>query len=233
MEDVDSWGGVDPRTKTKLRWNMKNLILVVALVLLSGCANPQKKQENTYTPQHEDTNTALLKIKTEAEQKAWMENYLKDATSSWVVVDGFRGIKWGEKLEVIKSEKKMVLSSGPEKTMQSLYSIKDDQMSIGGASLDYLFYLFYEGKFSGVAIGTKGKKNYSALVDATDQKYKNCHLVNKYLDDYQCFTKGASVIIKYNRFSEAGSLVINSDDIQNEMAKKKAQEAGSGAAKDF
>lgn len=167
------------------------------------------------------------------EKTAKMNNHPQELTSSWVTVNDFRGIVWGTPLDKLKTEKKMVLSASPEKAGRSFYIIKNDQLSIGAANLDFLFYLFFENKFAGVAIGTKGRENYTNLVRAASEKYKVCHQENRYLNNYKCFVKSASISLTYNQFNEDGSLVILSNEIQQEKDAKLSESAKIGAKNDF
>jgi hypothetical protein len=76
--------------------------------------------------------------------------------------DGFRGIKWGTNISMLK-DVKMVEQDKSSKSDLVWYIRKDDPLAIGKAKLENIFYLFWMGNFESVWIDFKGDENFETL----------------------------------------------------------------------
>lgn len=94
----------------------------------------------------------------------WSCTLLTNSTSSKTSEsenDGFRGIKWGTPLEEMESE--LTLVGRDEGKRIQWFQKGDDDLSLGGAALESIHYVFYEGIFKRVAMVAKGAGNYNLL----------------------------------------------------------------------
>jgi hypothetical protein len=82
------------------------------------------------------------------------------------IPDGFRGIKWGESIKNISG-----LMQGEKQGRMIGYVRKNDKMFIGNAKLTSIRYTFYNDKFCGVVIITKGPLNFQGVVDTFTEAY--------------------------------------------------------------
>jgi hypothetical protein len=77
--------------------------------------------------------------------------------------DGFRRVKWGTPLEEMKSE--LTFVGRDEGKQVEWYGKENDDLSLGGATLESIHYVFFEGMFKRVAMVAKGPENYGLLRD--------------------------------------------------------------------
>lgn len=64
---------------------------------------------------------------------------------------------------------------------------KGDELKIGGATLESIEYGFWQGKLSDVIIKFKGYANFSALKDATFEKFGSGYKPNQFMESYWWF----------------------------------------------
>jgi len=76
--------------------------------------------------------------------------------------DGFRGIKWGTEISMLKDMEKV--EQDQSSNSDSLwYTRKGDPLAIGKAKLENIIYSFWIGKFESVWIDFKGDENFETL----------------------------------------------------------------------
>lgn len=75
--------------------------------------------------------------------------------------DSFAGIKWGTDIGSLKN---MILIE-EDKSMKGLkiYGRENENLKFGGADIETIAYMFYEGKFGGVYIVFKGEANFTKI----------------------------------------------------------------------
>jgi hypothetical protein len=81
--------------------------------------------------------------------------------------DGFRGIKWGTDIKTLTGFDLKEMT--PWK--QGTYSRKNEEMTLGGAKLKEVQWLFYEGRLFQVGIITPDAGAFKALKEATERRY--------------------------------------------------------------
>lgn len=144
---------------------------------------------------------------------------------------GFRNISWGENLTKIKGMEKVYVSD--EDSDIVTYSRDKDVLQIGAAKLDFIRYVSWKNKFSGVIISFKGSTNYEGLKATLFEKFGKEQEQHDSGNSLRWFGKDTDIILEYNTAIRAGSLMFYGNKIRAEedaYIKKKAKE---GAAKDF
>jgi hypothetical protein len=120
--------------------------------------------------------------------------------------DGFRGIKWGTKIETLKDMTKQ-LQQGDE----IQYTRISDKLQIGNAEVDDIVYVFWKDKFISVMIMTKGFSNWSALKEEAFKQFCKGSQDNKNIETYTwgSVLRGKTFIsLKYNQISEQTRIVM-------------------------
>ncbi len=120
--------------------------------------------------------------------------------------DGFRGIKWGTKIETLKDMTKK-LQQGD----RILYTRNNDKLQIGNAELDDVVYVFWKDKFISVMITTKGFSNWIALKDEAFKQFGKGSQDNKHIETYTwgSVLHGKTFIsLKYNQISKHARIVM-------------------------
>jgi hypothetical protein len=143
--------------------------------------------------------------------------------------DGFRGIKWGTEFSTLKN----MVYKGTDESYGGikLYNKRNDEMNIGSAKLTEVLYGFWQGKFEGVRIETKGYVNFSNLKETCFQKFPGGWCSHS----GSCIWDGAVTFLslEYNEITEKGELWINSISMRKQMKKYDEQKAKEGAATGF
>ena len=92
---------------------------------------------------------------------------------------GFRGISWGSKYSDLAG------LSVTEKTGNIwMAEKKDEQMSIGAATLSQVSYIFTDEKFTSVVVVTNTLANNQALLDALNSQFGTPERPNRFMDKY-------------------------------------------------
>lgn len=145
--------------------------------------------------------------------------------------DGFRGIKWGTDISTLKDMR--YIRTDPSYGGIKLYSRNGDELKIGGAVLESIEYGFWQGKFSNLLIEFKGFTNYSALKDATFEKFGAGHKPNKFMEEYYWFGEITVMSIYYSEISSEGHLYMHSEEITKQQKRYEAEKAKKGAETGF
>ncbi len=144
--------------------------------------------------------------------------------------DGFRGIKWGTD----KSELKDLNSYGTDdQDGTEMFVKKTDELQIGDAKLEHIFYVFWKNKFSGVMIKSKGYSNCRDLKQATFAKFGKGSQDNQFIEKYVWYGTTTTIILNYNEISEEGTLLLISMELRKQQEEYKQKKAKEGAEKDF
>ncbi len=142
--------------------------------------------------------------------------------------DGFRGIKWGVRIETLKDMTKLYTKGDT-----TIYMRKNDKLQMGDTELQDISYMFWQDKFYSVYIQTKGYLDWSALKKVLFLKFGKGSQDNKYIEYYRwgLFSGKAAIDIKYNHISKQGTLMMRGNKIMNEMRQSKKQKAREEAKK--
>jgi len=147
--------------------------------------------------------------------------------------EGFRGVKWGSKIETLTGFNKV----GSDDSL-SFYVRDNDQMTIGGAQLQAVLYVFSDGELANVMLTTKGKTNSDALKKALTARFGEPIQENPYLDNYKWLHNplsagGVVISLEYDMFSNDGKCQFYHCAAVMKSLKKEEKKAQDGAKKDF
>lgn len=143
--------------------------------------------------------------------------------------DGFRGIKWGTDI----SEMKDMVVYGKLHDSTQMYERQNDEMQIGDAKIEHIFYLFWNNKLSTVMIVTKESANYFALREAVFAKFGRGAQKNQFIKDYKWHGSITKILLNYNQFTERGDLFFLSVEYLKKQEQKDKLKAKEGAEKGF
>jgi hypothetical protein len=145
--------------------------------------------------------------------------------------DGFRNVKWGTDFSTLTDMQYV----GTDQSYGGVkkYTKKGDELRIGGATLEGIEYGFWQGKFSSVLIKVKGFANFSALKDATFEKFGSGHKGNRFMERYIWFGEITTMMLDYREVSSVGSLFMNSKEINAQQKIYEQENAKKGAEKGF
>jgi len=143
---------------------------------------------------------------------------------------GFRNIAWGENLTKIKGMKKMDVSD--EDSDIVTYARDQDSLQIGAAKLDFIRYVAWKDKFSGVIISFKGSSNHEGLKDTLVEKFGKGKK-DDYNDSLGWYGVDTTIILDYNTETREGSLMFYGNKIRAEEDAYRKQKAKEGAVKGF
>ena len=143
--------------------------------------------------------------------------------------DGFRGIKWGTKLETLKGMTKVRKQSDKNST----FCFKNNEnLQIGNAQLTEIGYVFWRDKFYAVIVKTEGYSNWSHLKDAAFAKFGKGNQKNKQIEGYKwgSFPNGKTIIVlHYNQLPKVGTFVMFGVKVMKEQKQFDKQKAKEGA----
>jgi hypothetical protein len=135
--------------------------------------------------------------------------------------DGFRGIKWETDISQNQDEMKLVKNAEG----LDIYVRNGDKLSIGGAELRSIAYVYIGGKFAFVAMKTGGEEGNSALLRAFEAQFGPGERPNRYLDKF--FWRGtvATISLACSPILEECDAAIASTRMANVLAARKQKEA--------
>lgn len=134
--------------------------------------------------------------------------------------DGFRDIKWGD-----APRKNMTFWSHDSTRNIKTYTINNDKMSVGEASITSIYYWYFDNKFMGVYLQNYGLGDFNSLKATLEAKFGSSYKSNKstqYLDYYMWSGGNTEITMKYNNYSGEGEIIImnNSFSKESEQYKK-------------
>jgi len=143
--------------------------------------------------------------------------------------DGFRGIKWGQDISTVNGL--VYVATDPAYGGVALYMREGDELKMGSAKLEGIFYGFWKDKFSNVRIAISGDTNWSNFKTIVFEKFGEGYQNNKSIEDYYWWGEDTWMILRYDEFSKNGAFLMASTQIttlqeewEKEQAKKGAEE---------
>jgi len=154
------------------------------------------------------------------------------SSNAFAEADGFRGIKWGTEFSTVK-DSMTYLRTDPVYGGIKIYSRKDDDLHIGGATLESIGYGFWQDKFCSVDIQFKGYTNFSSLKDALFEKFGAGSKPNRSLEEYFWHGVITGISLIYKEVSREGYLFMFSNEINKQQENFKSEKAKEGAETGF
>jgi hypothetical protein len=147
--------------------------------------------------------------------------------------DGFRDIKWGTEIAMLKNMEKVKQdkSSIPDLVW---YTKKGDTLAIGKAKLKTVFYSFWMGKFDSVWIDFEDDENFETLKKELFERFGKARApeapmektqrgargepsaMNRIEGFYAWWGRNTEVVLSYSRERHKGTLTMNSTMISEE-----------------
>lgn len=125
--------------------------------------------------------------------------------------DGFRGIVWGTDISQLKD---MEFIKVDPKTGIRLYKRKKDNMKIGNANLDAIYYGFFNNKFYVVIAETLFFTDFEELKRACFENFGKGDQPRLYFDEYFWDGEKVKISLIYDRASINGTLMIVSKELE-------------------
>lgn len=135
--------------------------------------------------------------------------------------DGFRGITWGTHINQLKDLEFVKID---EKTGISLYKKKKENLTIGNAKLDVIYYGFYDDKFYAVIAQTLFFTDFEELKKACFENFGKGKQPRLYYDEYFWDGEKAKISLIYDRTAINGTLMIVSKELEKYIKDNKTQE---------
>lgn len=142
---------------------------------------------------------------------------------------GFRGFRWGDKLSQHKEELSELSTDGAEHKM---FTRRGDKLSIGGATLTDLTYVFYKDEFAAVQIITKGTSDGRALREAFSSQFGAGNQDNPFIQKWTWLGPTVFILLSCGPIKDECSAQIASVNYVRTYRADRAAKAASGA-KDF
>jgi len=114
--------------------------------------------------------------------------------------DNFRGIKWGTNINDLPN---MQLCDTERSAAK--YTRKGDEMKIGDADLDTVYYNFSKGSFCGVFIQFSSLSNYYIIKQILFRKYGKGESLSP-AEGYKWHGPSVNIVLGYSKDSEKGRI---------------------------
>lgn len=140
---------------------------------------------------------------------------------------GFRNIEWGADFSHYQSE--MTAHRGAASI--DMYSRLNDKLSIGDAKLQYLAYIFYDGKFASVMFTSTGNVNKIALIKIFKKQFGERGKMNRSKHIYHWHGNKTEIALDCDKPSDGCTGILWSVEHKARRAEKEkaaAQDAKNG-----
>jgi len=125
--------------------------------------------------------------------------------------EGFRDITWGSDIKDLKDMEFVRLDP---KTGIKLYQKKKDNLMIGNAKLDAIYYGFYNDKFYVVIAQTLFFTDFEELKKACFEYFGKGEQPRLYYDEYFWDGERVKISLVYDRYAINGTLMIVSKELE-------------------
>ena len=106
------------------------------------------------------------------------------------------------------------------------YSIQDDDLQIGGAEADRIWYFFWRDKLAAISVSIKGFSNFKALKTVIFNKFgKGIQSDHSKDENYVWNGDITKVALYYSNDSYEGGLLMRSTEIQTQKDAYEAEQA--------
>lgn len=141
--------------------------------------------------------------------------------------DGFRGIKWGAPVSALGKTAQLVEEDKMDET--KFYQKTDEDLTLGGATLSRIAYVFWRGKFTSAIIKCDSASEFPALKSVAVARFGTPVKPNEFIERYGWLDDNALVSLYQN----PPTLMIVSMRLYNEQQAAREKKAKSGAATGF
>jgi len=141
--------------------------------------------------------------------------------------DGFRGIKWGQDISTI--EGLVLVVTDLSHSGIDVYAREGDELKIGAAELDGIYYGFWQDKVCNVQIYINGDVNFERVKAVVFEKFGEGYQSNEYIEEYHWRGDETWMVLRYNEFSEEGMLLMVSSQISTLQQAREEEQTKEGA----
>ncbi len=137
---------------------------------------------------------------------------------------GFRGFEWGTELSSRKNIE--LIEDGISGNFVKVYRIKNDELMIGDAKLEYIKYYEWKGKLYEVWILAKGNVNVENLLAACVKQFgpiRTWEYNDEYTSSILHAWRGKTTTIILRKDSDVGTLILRSREIEDLIQKERKQ----------
>lgn len=155
------------------------------------------------------------------------------ATTAFADVDGFRGMRWGERLDEAARTRPMTLVSSNKADDTVVYTIRDDRLWLGPARLEEIRYTFWKGRLYTVYLGTRGYEDFQKIKLVAIERFGPFDQPNLSVAKYFLQRDLTLAGLRYDTKSEGGSLLLISrmlHDLKQQIDRERIRQ---GAEADF
>lgn len=142
---------------------------------------------------------------------------------------GFRDVSWGMNKSQIADIQ--YHHTDPSYGGIELYTRKNDNLTIGSAKIDKIFYGFWNDQLSSVSIFVKNYDNWAGLKNAAFEKYGRGSQSNRFIERYFWTGEMTTIMLDYNEISKVGNLWLSSKEISEQKEAWQKEKDKEGAAK--
>lgn len=136
---------------------------------------------------------------------------------------GFRGLRWGQR----RTPDMVLIDENPN---AKVYTRPDDDLTLGGAKLGRIGYIFldqgYRQSFMAVCLQFNDKENYNILVNVCRKRFGKPD--KKVLYELLWVGNKGAVQLDYNAFSQKGHLIMSDRRLTGIYDPAKGKEAEKG-----
>ncbi len=141
--------------------------------------------------------------------------------------DGFRGIKWGQDISTI--EGLVLVVTDLSHSGIDVYAREGDELKIGAAELDGIYYGFWQDKVCNVQIYINGDVNFERVKAVVFEKFGEGFQSNEYTESYTWLGEKVSMLLDYNESSEEGLFCMWSQEMAKQREEWEKEQAKKGA----
>ena len=130
------------------------------------------------------------------------------AAPAFADVDGFRGMRWGERLEDVAMSKPLALESSNKADDTVVYTARDDRLWLGPARLEDIRYTFWKGRLYTVFLGTRGYEDFQRIKQVAFERFGTFDQRDPSVEKYYLQGELSLAGLRFDPKSGAGSLLL-------------------------
>ena len=130
------------------------------------------------------------------------------ATTAFADVDGFRGMRWGERLDEVARIRPMALVSSNKADDTVVYTVRDDRLWLGPARLEEIRYTFWKGRLYTVFLGTRGYEDFQRIKQVAFERFGAFDQPDPSVEKHYLQGELSLAGLRFDPKSGAGSLLL-------------------------
>ena len=155
------------------------------------------------------------------------------AATAFADVDGFRGMRWGARLDEIARTRPLALVSSSKADDTVVYTARDDRLWLGPARLEEIRYTFWKGRLYTVYLGTRGYDDFQKLKLVAIERFGTFDQPDPSVDKFYYQGEISLAGLRYDQRGGAGSLLLISRMLHDLKKQVDQERIRQGAEADF